>query len=97
AEAQAAAGVPDAATVVRAAVRDHQVIDGSGHAAVDPKNPAGVAAADGQYIGAGAADRQGVRDVQLAAGQADGAAQAGGEVDHVGPGVGVGVEDRLPQ
>src|SRR5262249_32208217 len=87
-EAQAAAGVPDAAAVVSAAVRDRQVVHGHGNAAADPEDPAGVVAADGQYTGAGAVDRQGLGDVQLTAGQGDGAGQPGGEVDHIGSGVG---------
>src|SRR5262249_55414569 len=71
AEDQAAAGVPDAAAVGGAAARDRQVVDAHGNAAADPEGPAGVAAADGQHTGAGAVDRQGVGDVQLAAGQGD--------------------------
>src|SRR5262249_8588959 len=61
---------------------------------------AGVFAADGQPVGAGAGDGQaarGVGDAQLAGSQADRAAQVRGEGDVVGPEVGVGVEDRLPQ
>src|SRR5262249_56989454 len=96
-EAWVAAGVLDAAAVVGPAVRDGQVVDGHGHAAADPEDPAGVVAADGQYTGAGAVDRQGVGDVQLAAGQCDGAAQPGGEVDHVGAGAGVGGQDGRSQ
>src|SRR5262249_61272237 len=97
AQAQAAAGVPDAAAVVRAAVRDRQVVDGHGNAAADPEDRAGVAAADGQYTGAGSVDRQGVGDVQLAAGQGDGAVQPGGEVNHVGTGRDVSGQDGRPQ
>src|SRR5262249_38446012 len=62
AEAQAAAGVPDAAAVVSGAVRDHQVVDGNGNAAADLEDPAGVVTADGQLVGARAVDGQIVRD-----------------------------------
>ena len=72
--------------------------DGHGHAAADVEDPAGVVAADGQSVRARAVDGQVVRDAQLAAGQRDRAvASRGGEVDQVGAGQGVGVEDRLPQ
>src|SRR5262249_43803383 len=47
AEARAAAGVPDATAVDRAAMRDREVVDGHGNAAADPEHPAGVVAADG--------------------------------------------------
>src|SRR5262249_47456777 len=98
AEAQAAAGVPDAAAVVRAAVRDRQVVDGHGNAAADPEDAAGVAAADGQPVIARAVDDQIIRDAQLTTGQDDGTVTSrGGEADQVGAGVGIGVEDRLPQ
>src|SRR5262249_23303709 len=98
AEAQAAADVPDAAAVVRAAVRDREVVDGHGNAAADPEDPAGVVAADGQPVSAWAVDGQIVRDAQLTAGQGDGAVTSpGSEVDHVFAGVGIGVEDRLAQ
>src|SRR5262249_55764466 len=91
------AGVPDGATAVRAAAGEGQVVQGDGDAAGDLKDAAAVIAVDGQPVGAGAIDRQGVSDVQLAAGQADGAGQAGGEVDHVGAGAGVGGQDGRPQ
>src|SRR3954454_12766874 len=42
-----------------------------------------------------AVDREAIGDVQLAAGQGDGAGHA--EVDRVGAGVGVGGGDRLPE
>src|SRR5262249_20243647 len=66
ARAQAPAGMPDAAAVVvRAAVRDRQVVDVHGNAAADPKDAAGVVAADGQPVRARAVDGQIVRDAQL--------------------------------
>src|SRR5262249_50392029 len=90
AEARAAAGVPDAAAVVRAAVRDRQVVDVHGNAAADPEDPAGVVAADGQPLSARAVDGQIVRDAQLTTGQGNGAVTSrGGEIDHVGAGVGI--------
>src|SRR5262249_40569825 len=61
-EAQAAAGVPDAAAVVSAAVRDRQVVDVHADAAVDPEDPAGVVAADGQPVRTRAVNGQVVRD-----------------------------------
>ena len=80
------------------AVGDGQVVDAHRHAAADPEDPAGVVAADGQPVGARAVDPQVVRDAQLPARQGDGAVTSrGGEADQVGAGVGVGVEDRLPQ
>src|SRR5262249_45713038 len=56
-------------------------------------DPGGIAAADGQLVGAGAGDRQVVGEVELAAGQGDGAGQPVVEDDDVGPGVGVGLGD----
>src|SRR5262245_27978455 len=96
-EAQTAAVVPDAATTVRPAAGDGQPVHGHVDAAADLEDPAGVVAADCEPVGARAVDPQVVGDAQLAAGQGDGALQAAGESAHVGPGVAVGVEDRLPQ
>src|SRR5262249_38481584 len=91
AEAQAAPGVPDTAAVVGPAMRDRQGVEGNGHAAADPEDPAGVVAADDQPVSARAVDGQIVRDAELTTGQGDGAVTSrGGEVDHVGAGVGVG-------
>ena len=64
---------------------------------IDVEDARGIVAVDGQQIGPGADDRHVVGDLQLAAGQHDRPAQAGGEVDRVQAGIGVGVEDRLPQ
>src|SRR5262245_32565970 len=96
-EAQTAAVVPDAATDVRPAVGDGQPVEGHVDSAADLEDPAGVVPTHGQPVGAGAVDRQVVGDPQLTAGQDDGAVQAGSELDHVGSGVAVGVEDGLAQ
>ena len=61
------------------------------------KTRRGVVAADGQLVGAGAVDRQVVRDVEFAAGQGDRAGQSRLEGDDVGAGVGVGLGDGVAQ
>src|SRR5262249_12256071 len=90
------AGVEDAGPIGRPAVGDRQVGDGYRDAAVDLEDSAGVTT-DGQLLGGGAVDLQVIGDVQLAAGQGDGAAQPRGEVNPVGAGQAVGVQNRLPQ
>src|SRR5262249_44636873 len=72
-----------------AAVGDRQA--GDAHRGVaDVEDAGGAATADDQLVGARPVDLQVVGDAQLAAAQADGAVQPRGEVDYVGPGVGVG-------
>src|SRR5262249_54094667 len=56
-----------------------------------------VGAAHGQEVGSRPVDGQVVGDSELAAGQGDGPAQSRGELDTIVLGLGVGVEDRLPQ
>ena len=68
-----------------------------GLAGFDLEDPGDVAAADGQLVGAGAGDRQVVRDVEFAAGQGDRAGQPRLEVDGVGAGVGVGLGDGVAE
>ena len=68
-----------------------------GLAGFDLEDPGGVVAADGQLVGAGAVDRQVVRDVEFAAGQGDRAGQPRLEGDGVGAGVGVGLGDGVAQ
>src|SRR5438552_1517157 len=98
-EAQDTAVVHDAATAKtrNQAVADGQAGDGHGRSAADVKDAAGVVAADGQLFGAGTIDGQVVRDVQLTAGEGDGALHFGGEVDRIRAGVGISIQDRLPQ
>ena len=92
------AGVQDAAPPQEAVpVGDGQIVDAHRRAAADVKDPAGVAAADGQPAGTRAVDPQVVRDAQLTARQGDRAPQPVGEGDDVGTGVGVGGRDRRPQ
>src|SRR5262245_3215927 len=90
------AGVVDAAAVFGLAVGDGQTGEEGGDAPADLEDPAGVLAADGHQLGAGAEDLQVVGDIQLATG-GDRAVRLAGEEDPVGAGLGVGVEDRLPQ
>src|SRR5262249_35407986 len=78
-------------------VGNGQVVDLDVDTRVDPEHPADVAAADGELVRARAVESQVVADAELAAGQSDGPAQVGGDADHVGAGIGVGVEHRLPQ
>src|SRR5262249_11056193 len=64
----------------------------------DLEHPAGVVAADAESVRPRPDDPQVVvGDLQLAAGQHDGAAQAGREVDLVGAGRAVGLLDSPPQ
>src|SRR5262249_14956327 len=72
------------------AVGDRQAGDAHRGVVADVEDPAGVVAADGQGVGARPIDHQAVGDGDLAAAQGDGAVQAGGELDRVGAGVGVG-------
>src|SRR5262249_1039045 len=75
-----------------------QVVDAHRRAGADLEDPAGVVAADGQAVSAGAVDAQVVCDQQLPARQGDGAITGRrGEPDQVGAGAGVGVEGRLSQ
>ena len=91
-EGQRATGHVDAAPGTSGpAVGDRQVRDQDGGIAGLPKDPAEVVAADGQGVGARSVNREAIGDVQLAAGQGDGAGR--GEVDRIGPGVGVGGRD----
>src|SRR5262249_39166512 len=80
-EGQAAAVVQDASAHVGKSVSDCQIVDDHPIAAADLEDPAAVVAAYGQEIGTRAMDSYAVGDVQLAAGQGDGAKQAGGEAD----------------
>ena len=90
-----AAAVPAAGGI---AIRDRQAVEGGCHARSDAeKTRELLVAADGQLGGAGAGDRQVVRDVQLAAGQDDGAGQPRLEDDAVGAAVGVGLGDGVAQ
>src|SRR5688572_33328696 len=93
------AGVQDAAALANGPpVADGQAVDAHRYAAADPKDAAGVVAADGQAIGAGAFDGQVVRNAQLSTSQRDGAVtRLGGEADQVGARSTVGLHDRLTQ
>src|SRR5262249_41482778 len=89
------AEVVDAAAVKDAGVApgDRQAGDEHGLAGLDLEDAGEVAAVDGQLVGPGAVDLDGVGKVELAAGQGDGAGQPVVKDDVVGPGVGVGPGD----
>src|SRR5262249_25473505 len=65
----------------RGAVGDGQLGDGHGRAALDVEDAASVVAAHGQLVGARPVDGHAAGEIELAAGQGDGAVKAGGEVD----------------
>jgi hypothetical protein len=86
------AGVQDAAAPQKGVPAGQgQVVDAHLRAGADLEDPAGVVAADGQAVSAGAVDAQVVCDQQLPARQGDGAITGRrGEADRVGTGAVVG-------
>ena len=87
--------VVDAAAVAGAGIApgDRQAREAHRLAGFDLEDSGDIVAANGQRVGAGAVDRQVVRDVELAAGQGDRAGQPRLEDDDVGAGEGVGLGD----